>query len=402
MRLNSSFTSITLATLFLISTANLGFAQSVIDFEGLQAGTITHELSSGNGISGIPVAGSVLVYGESRDSDITSNAAITFDASCPGGCSGGDTDLFFPESGMLLIVAENLVDANNDGLVDDPDDALRAGQNFSFDFRNFGPGTVQIESINFYDIEGDENGGTIELYRGGPAGTLVDVFGIPITDDSASANLTLGVADIDYMRVTLKGSGALDNIRLSTDLEPFCGDNMVNHPGETCDGTDYNACLSLTCQPDCTCMPPIYNDPAKIVFASSKKPLDRLDVHGRIDAHPTLNPMEGEIKIILSNPQGEIYTAVIDPGQCNISATGKNCKVFDRGAVTRGGVARFIMKKGRKTYAFRVQTWGDISGATHPDMTVKIEAAGQQHASHGFWKRTKKGWKFKLPSRSGN
>ena len=53
----------------------------VIDFEGLDAGTIVTELSSGDGISGCSISGIVAVT--SQNTLFSSEAAIIFDSDCP-------------------------------------------------------------------------------------------------------------------------------------------------------------------------------------------------------------------------------------------------------------------------------------------------------------------------------
>jgi hypothetical protein len=72
------------------ASANPG---SVIDFEGLAEGSIVNSVSVGNGISGDDPGGSVAVDGFNPVFGAGPNAAMIFDATCAGGCSGGDDDL---------------------------------------------------------------------------------------------------------------------------------------------------------------------------------------------------------------------------------------------------------------------------------------------------------------------
>jgi hypothetical protein len=102
---------------------------SVIDFEGLAEGAIVSSVAYGAGISGDPVSGSVSVYGHNPVFAGT-NAAMIFDAACPGGCSGQDQDLFNAAQGKVLIVSEDLDQT-------DPDDSDSPGQNFRFNFSGF-------------------------------------------------------------------------------------------------------------------------------------------------------------------------------------------------------------------------------------------------------------------------
>lgn len=96
--------------------------------------------------------------------------AILFDSSNP---TGGDDDLATPGPGigndealgLLLIVAENDVDGDADGLIDDPDDE-RFGGNLVFDFdqdmRWFGATVVDIDDggPSFFDLF-DSGGGLL-------------------------------------------------------------------------------------------------------------------------------------------------------------------------------------------------------------------------------------------------
>jgi hypothetical protein len=189
---------------------------AVIDFEGLPAGTVVNSVSSGAGISGDPFAGSVSVFGDSSNPALSTNAAIVFDSACGGSaatCSGGDADLFKPALGKVLIMAENLVDANADGIIDNPDDADLRNAPFTFDFSGFGPGVFTVDSIDVMDVEASvEEPAFIELYNGA---SLLDTVSIPPTGNNGVATVPVGVSNVTKMVVTLQGSGAIDNIRLS-------------------------------------------------------------------------------------------------------------------------------------------------------------------------------------------
>jgi cysteine-rich repeat protein len=201
------------------STGTCGIGTATIDFEGLAEGSVVSSVSSGAGISGATVAGSVQVYGDSANPAITTNAAIVFDATCGGGCTGGDSDLYKPFLGNVLIIAEDLVDANNNGRIDDPDDADLMHAPITFDFSGFGPsGQVKVESLYVLDVESDEMNGTVELFAGGPGGTLLaPPIQLPVTGDNGGQTLTINVGGVDFMRVTLNGSGAIDKIKVVPD-----------------------------------------------------------------------------------------------------------------------------------------------------------------------------------------
>jgi len=203
-------------TLVVAAVPAAAAADAVIDFEGLPAGTVVNSVSSGAGISGDVYAGSVSVFGDSAHPALPTNAAIIFDAACGGSaaaCSGGDADLFKPALGKVLIMAENLVDANADGIIDDPDDADLRNAPFTFDFSGFGPGVFTVDSIDVMDVEASaEEPAFIELYNGA---SLLDTVPIPPTGNNAVATIPVGVSNVTMMVVTLQGSGAIDNIRLS-------------------------------------------------------------------------------------------------------------------------------------------------------------------------------------------
>lgn len=198
------------------SAASAATQNAVIDFEGLAEGAVVSSVSVGSGVSGDAIPGSVTVFGDSSNPNITTNAAIIFDATCGGsaaGCSGGDSDLFKPALGNVLIMAENLVDGDGDGLIDDPDDADRTNAPFSFDFSGFGPGAVTVESLDVLDVESVEANAVLELF--GPGNVSLGTIAIPQTGDNGLLTQNVGIAGVERMVVTLNGSGAIDNVRVS-------------------------------------------------------------------------------------------------------------------------------------------------------------------------------------------
>ena len=182
-----------LLTVALLALAIPGVAAFGVDtdtsFDTLPAGTIVSEVSGESG--GGPV-GPIKVSGV-NPSLPAQNAAVIFDSANP---TGGDDDLGTPnetfggpgmgpagEMGMpnengvalgnLLIVAEDLVDAGGDGLVDDPDDADLIGASLNFDFSMITtPVTiteVTMESVTFLDVEDDEGLVIIKLFNSADA-----------------------------------------------------------------------------------------------------------------------------------------------------------------------------------------------------------------------------------------
>jgi len=196
-----------------------------IDFEGPVAGMILSEVFSAGGAGPIVVDGTNASLG-------AANAAIIFDSSCAGGCSGEDPDLGSPNGtfggpgvgaggqmgglapndtalGNLLIVAEDLV-GGGDGVVDDPDDQ-GANQTVTLllDFSAIGP--VTISGITIVDVETTEAPATVEFFDA--SAVSLGVVGLPQVGDNGVANVALTpVSGVDTMLATFHGSAGIDNI----------------------------------------------------------------------------------------------------------------------------------------------------------------------------------------------
>ncbi len=205
-----------------------------IDFEGLAEGQVIDLVTNGAGASGLP-KGSVGVFGFNPIFGIAINAAIVFDSACePGGtptdCTGWDPDLGTPHEdfggpglgvggragspfensvplGNVAIVAENLVDGNSDGLIDDPDDADLDGEFIEFDFRGLRGGKTTVNSVTYIDNDGGEDA-QIEFY--GPGTLNPSTIALTRLDDNGVGTFEPGIEDITIMRVVLDGSGAVE------------------------------------------------------------------------------------------------------------------------------------------------------------------------------------------------
>jgi hypothetical protein len=195
---------------------------AVLDFEGIPEGTIVNTVFSGYGVSGDPVAGFIDVHGLTLHFGPDVNTAMIFDATCsPGGTpadckgSGEGGDLFKPELGNVLIISKDLDSS-------DPDDADWKGSYYEFDFSNFGSGTVNVVNIAALDVEDeeDEGGAEIEVYSGGKDGTLLKVVLIPNVGNNGLEYVEVNQSGVDFMRITLNGSGAIDNIQVQPENVP--------------------------------------------------------------------------------------------------------------------------------------------------------------------------------------
>ena len=226
--------------------------QETITFDGFAAGARISSVFGDGGGGPIQVNGFNPVFGE------TVNTATIFDSSNP---TGGDIDLGTPNQqfggpgvgaagasgpfantlalGNVLIIAENLVDQNNDGLIDDPDDAANVTGNFMlFDFSALG--TVTLFDLKIIDVENNEPSPTITLLDA--AGNHIRSFHMIQTGDNGVATINLGpTSGVRWLEIMLNGSGAVDHIVFEPDTpggrisgRVYCDldDDGVLDPGE--------------------------------------------------------------------------------------------------------------------------------------------------------------------------
>ncbi len=143
---------------------------------------------------------------------------IVFDSANP---TGGDNDLGTPSQifggpGVgnggwsnsnslygLLIVAENTIDADGDGLVDDPDDNASGGS-FKFDFDE----DMCVIGTKVVDNEVGEAPANIYMRDG--AQTLLAEATSSNLGNNSSEYIPLGTCGVRSLQVDLHGSGALD------------------------------------------------------------------------------------------------------------------------------------------------------------------------------------------------
>jgi len=183
----------------------------VIDFEGFAAGTIIDDEYAGLTISAITESGG------------SPDVAVIFDSNNP---SGGDIDLAAPftssnplfpgpfNPGNILVLQENAPCSMLS--CDDPDDDA-AGGKFVFEWDE----AVNITSIDFFDIESEEEGGWVSTTgavlvaldeNGGNAG----FWQVPDTGgDNTWERLVIDAINVTRLEVVLFGSGAIDNIVLN-------------------------------------------------------------------------------------------------------------------------------------------------------------------------------------------
>jgi hypothetical protein len=210
-----------------------GVHADLVDFEGLLHGEIVSTQVPGVTVSAVN-------YNQPFD------LAVAFDTEVPG---TSDADLEFPWDGgnlapdtflgNILIIAENDLDADGDGYLDDPDDegGQPAGQLiFVFDdlLTEFG--------LDLIDIEPAE-GGYLEFFEDGDLLTTVTFaeFTTPLSDfydptvefgDNTANRISPlsftvegngGLVAFDEVRVNLGGSGGVDNLYFTFVPAPGAG-----------------------------------------------------------------------------------------------------------------------------------------------------------------------------------
>jgi hypothetical protein len=208
-----------------------GYGLDVIDFEGLPAGTIPDEVTSADGAT-------IGVHGLNPNYGPAVNAAVIFDSSCSTGtCTGGDSDLGTPNAdfggpgigeggasgaagenadalGGVLIVGNTLEDGDADGLVDNPGDMSFEIVMLELDFASLGG--VSVHELTILDVEINEMTPNVRLYDG--SGAQILKRDLPATGNNGVRVVRLGENyDVHRAVVTLRGSGAIDNVAFSTD-----------------------------------------------------------------------------------------------------------------------------------------------------------------------------------------
>lgn len=183
----------------------------LLDFEGFGAGTIIDdEYFTTLGIS---------VNGVNTARGGATNLAVIFDTHAP---TGGDPDLAGPFTnptfglgapGNVLIIHEHPGECNGIVCSDPDDEGARPAGYFDFFFDS----AVTLNSIDFFDVEGAENGNTpdnaIRLFDEDNLELSADTFYTPNTGgDNTWGRVAFGVEGVRSMRIFLGGSGAIDNI----------------------------------------------------------------------------------------------------------------------------------------------------------------------------------------------
>ncbi|MCB0325078.1 MAG: hypothetical protein KDD69_15950 [Bdellovibrionales bacterium] len=251
----------------------------VIDFEGFPAGTVLTNQVPGLSVAATPTKGP--------------DALIIFDTANP---TGGDFDLGTPNEvfggpgkgpgignnralSKVLILAEDVVDADQDGLIDDPDDDLDGGMfTLQFDYPVF------LRKLSLVDFE--EAGGTI-------VGTLTgsmnnaSLFSYPIATPGDNSLQTLSFQDpvsVDRIDVFFPASGAIDEVEVCCDPAFDTDGDGVPNCLDLCDGVD-DALLGESCDGNDadTCATGTYSCEMNTLVCSDNAEADDADADGTFD-----------------------------------------------------------------------------------------------------------------------
>lgn len=216
--------------------------------------------------------------------------------------------------------------------------------------------------------------------------------------------------DTDGNACTQAGCEVLDN-------QGFCSQTHLIVPDSTpCTDTDGDICTVAGCDAQATCdqlhiiidpcgppPPPVCNHPCDSTIEFDARPIPSGDVfHVRtgyfVGALP-FNPVTDGMKIRLSNANGEIWSGELLPG--DFVKRGRMWVFRDRlaqvGMGIRDGIS-YVSTSRRKDGAWRLRlnVIDDFAGATLPDMTFTLQAAGKTFSATKTWTQTADGWTVDL------
>lgn len=211
---------ITLGTVLLLAAS--GASADILDFNSIPAGSfVTNQFVGSHGIG-------IAAVNPNRSHDV----ATLYDSL---GSGGADTDLEGPawsggnlaadgvRLGNVLIIAENIDDANNDGIIDSPDDeGNRPSGSLILEFS-----TAQMQlGFDVVDLEDDELG-SIELWLNGSLEETIN-FADFLDSNSEYYDASVDFGDnhanrlmpltperslaYDRLVINLGGSAAVDNV----------------------------------------------------------------------------------------------------------------------------------------------------------------------------------------------
>ena len=182
-----------------------GFCPSCIDFDTTTTG-LPVDLKVGEEVTTQFVADLGVTFSADNHTPGHPDKCIVFDSASP---TGGDIDLVTPgygfgnllPEGKVLVIAENDVDANMDGLVDVPDDEAYGGNIFlDFDY------DVAAVMVTVLDVD---TGGTHFIQGISKDNVVVGVANFAFLGDNSRQSAMLDVGGIRRLKVHFGGSAAI-------------------------------------------------------------------------------------------------------------------------------------------------------------------------------------------------
>ncbi|MBY0280140.1 hypothetical protein K2Z84_32810 [Candidatus Binatia bacterium] len=125
---------------------------------------------------------------------------------------------------------------------------------------------------------------------------------------------------------------------------------------------------------------------------------DRLTVVTGFPSSVTLDPTTEAFSIEITNANGTIYQATLQPG--DLATRGGQIVFRDplakKGHGVRGGLAKVSLRRTKPSGALRVyvQAFADLAAATLPDMTVRVRVGLDETVRSATWSAVKGGWVF--------
>jgi hypothetical protein len=231
----------------------------VIDFEVDAFGT---PIQAGEDLSMAWIDSGIAVEAYTKADMSVATLPLAFNSAAP---TGGDTDLGTPNKayggpgvgsggkatnkigrGMVAIIAENLVDADMNGLIDSPDDNAGGGVLvFEFDY------AVCLDSVGILD---NDTGEAITLRTYSNDGMLLSTKKASALGDNSYEYVGVDTCGVRRLVVSLTASGSVTNLT-------YCPDTT-----EVCDGIDNDGDLEIDEDDACGCPVP---DPGRAYIMSA-------------------------------------------------------------------------------------------------------------------------------------
>jgi hypothetical protein len=134
--------------------------------------------------------------------------------------------------------------------------------------------------------------------------------------------------------------------------------------------------------------------PNKIKFANAPR-LDSIELHARIVPISSIDPASEPVTVELSDPNGVLFTATLNPGDIKTTNGGKRWLYRNPAAKTAGGIYRLSIAPRHDVnegYRVDVLAYGDLSAATDPNISTFIVVGGDSFFDNGPWTPHKNGW----------